>query len=619
MRWSLQNRVLLPTIVLIILVMGISTGVNYYLSSTAFVENASGNLSMIAKSRADIVDMWVANAKEIAQATAARDVYKNVLKADDEKTRSAASAALKELNKIASAFAYFHVANAQGTVIASSLDDSIDRVKVPDREYFITAMKGEINVSSIYISRTTGKPSFSIAAPIKEGDRAIGVLICVPDLAAFSEKFVDPVKVFTTGYVAMYDATGVVFAHKDKALIMKLNLNDQDFGREMLKQKQGELSYTFQNTKRTSYLAPCQNVKWTVLTSAPTSEFLAASDRMTMISLLLFAAGLAAVGILLVVVLRSVVGPITRISGGLDSGADQVAAASSEVATTSQTLADGASQQASAIEETSSSLEEMSSMTKRNADNASEARSLMVETRAIVAKVNDHMNSMAAAIQEVTKTSEETGKIVKTIDEIAFQTNLLALNAAVEAARAGEAGAGFAVVAEEVRNLAMRAAEAAKNTTSLIENTIKVVRKSSDLTMQTQEIFKDNVEIAGKVGNLVDEIAEASREQSQGIDQINKAVNEMDKVVQDTAASAEESAAAAEELSSQAETMKGMVLDMTSLVMGASRRSSLDATGGHERKALPQAGGQVGAAARRLLRFPEKSADAGSDKHLPDL
>jgi len=617
MRWSLQNRVLLPTIVLIILVMGVSAGVNYYLSTKALVENASVNLSLITKSRADIVDMWVANAKEIALTSANRDVFKNVLKANSEKTESAATAALKELNKITTAFAYFHIADAQGTVIASSLDDSVGKVKVPDREYFITAMKGEINVSSIYLSRTTGKPSFSIAAPIKDGEKVIGVLICVPDLTKFSEKFVDPVKVFTTGYVAMYDATGMIFAHKDKALIMKLNLNDQDFGREMIKQKEGELHYTFQNTKRTAYLVPCQSVKWTVLASAPTDEVLAASNQMTTISLILFAVGLAAIGILLVFVVRSVVGPITRISGGLDSGADQVAAASSEVATTSQTLADGASQQASAIEETSSSLEEMSSMTKRNADNAGEARSLMVETRAIVAKVNDHMNNMATAIQEVTKTSEETGKIVKTIDEIAFQTNLLALNAAVEAARAGEAGAGFAVVAEEVRNLAMRAAEAAKNTTSLIDNTIKVVHKSNDLTMQTQEIFKENVEIAGKVGNLVDEIAAASQEQSQGIDQINKAVSEMDKVVQETAASAEESAAAAEELSSQAETMKGMVLEMTRLVTGTSQGASLDAISGQTKKALPRAGGKVGLAARRLLRFPGKSAE--SEEQLPDL
>ena len=169
---------------------------------------------------------------------------------------------------------------------------------------------------------------------------------------------------------------------------------------------------------------------------------------------------------------RSITRPINRVTEGLSEGADQVAAASSEVASASQSLAEGNSNQASSLEETSSSLEEMSSMTKQTADNASQAKSMMMVTKKIVAKVNEHMEEMAKAIRDITKSSEETGKIIKTIDEIVLQTNLLALNAAVEAARAGEAGAGFAVVANEVRNLAMRAAEAAKNTSSLIENTI---------------------------------------------------------------------------------------------------------------------------------------------------
>jgi len=568
MRWSLQKRVLIPTFTLVVLAMGISTGVSYLISSRTLSSNASDMLRTIGEARANLVDLWVANAMSTVRMASTRDVFKNVLKTGDEKAVKSANDAMAELAKVAAGFAYFHVVDPKGDIVASSLPDSIGKVKVPDRSYFKKAIKGEVNISEVYLSRTTGQASLAIAAPIQDGDRVIGVLVGVPDLVKFSESLVEGARVFTTGYVALFEETGLVFAHKDKSLIMKLNLKDQEFGREMMKLKQGELNYTFQNTKRTAYLYPCRIVGWTVLVVAPTSEVLAAANRMTTINLILLVGGVAVLMALLILVVRSVVGPITRISGGLDAGADQVASASSEVATTSQSLADGASQQASAIEETSSSLEEMSSMTKRNAENAGAAKELMAETRAIVSKVNDHMTDMAAAIREVTKTSEETSKIIRTIDEIAFQTNLLALNAAVEAARAGEAGAGFAVVAEEVRNLAMRAADAAKNTTTLIENTIKVVRKSNELTTQTQEIFKDNVEIAGKVGSLVDEIASASQEQSQGIDQINKAVSAMDKVVQDTAASAEESAAAAEELSSQAATMKGMVLDMSSLILG---------------------------------------------------
>jgi methyl-accepting chemotaxis protein len=205
-------------------------------------------------------------------------------------------------------------------------------------------------------------------------------------------------------------------------------------------------------------------------------------------------------------------------------------------------------------------------MTKQNANNANQAKAMMAETQQIVEKVDSHMNKMAGAIVEITKTSEETGKIIKTIDEIAFQTNLLALNAAVEAARAGEAGAGFAVVADEVRNLALRAAEAARNTNSLIDNTIKAVKQGNELTQATQEAFRENVAVAAKVGQLIDEIASASEDQAQGIDQISKTIMEMDKVTQQTAASAEESASASEELISQAEQMRSYVGDLAAAV-----------------------------------------------------
>jgi methyl-accepting chemotaxis protein len=270
---------------------------------------------------------------------------------------------------------------------------------------------------------------------------------------------------------------------------------------------------------------------------------------------------------------HSITKPLNQVIAGLTDSSDQIATASTQVASASQHLAEGTSEQASALEETSSSLEEMSSMTKQNADNAAQAKALVTGARQVAEKVGGQMNNMVASIQEVTKSSEETGKIIKTIDEIAFQTNLLALNAAVEAARAGEAGAGFAVVADEVRNLAMRAAEAAKHTASLIENTIMTVRKSSDFTQHTQEAFKESREISGKIAQLVDEIAAASHEQAQGIDQINKAVAEMDKVTQSTAASAEESASASEELNAQAEQMKSYVADLSAVIDGSTQKS----------------------------------------------
>jgi methyl-accepting chemotaxis protein len=239
--------------------------------------------------------------------------------------------------------------------------------------------------------------------------------------------------------------------------------------------------------------------------------------------------------------------------------AEQVGTASAQVASSSQSLAEGASQQAASLEETSSALEEMASMTKQNADNSGQANTLMNEANKVVGQAKDSMGDVTKSMEEISKASEETSKIIKTIDEIAFQTNLLALNAAVEAARAGEAGAGFAVVADEVRNLAMRAAEAAKNTSDLIEGTVKKVNTGSELVQKTNEAFDEVAISAAKVGELVNEIAAASKEQAEGIEQLNKGVVEMDKVVQQNASGSEESAAASEEMSSQAQELNSML------------------------------------------------------------
>ncbi|MDD3581894.1 MAG: methyl-accepting chemotaxis protein [Desulfobacca sp.] len=281
---------------------------------------------------------------------------------------------------------------------------------------------------------------------------------------------------------------------------------------------------------------------------------------------------------LLIIPMRDL-GKLRHIMAQINTASDEVSAAATQVSSASQSLAQGSSEQAAGIEETSSSLEEMTSMTRQNADNAEQANSLMADAIRVVGQSNEAMQELTKSMGEISTASEDTAKIIKTIDEIAFQTNLLALNAAVEAARAGEAGAGFAVVADEVRNLAMRSAEAAKNTANLIEDTVTKVKKGSELVEKCGDGFSKVSDNATKMKELVAEIAAASHEQAQGIDQINKAVNEMDKVVQQNAANAEESSSAAEELNAQAEQMKGIVGQLVVLAGASSENGYADKSG----------------------------------------
>jgi len=215
----------------------------------------------------------------------------------------------------------------------------------------------------------------------------------------------------------------------------------------------------------------------------------------------------------------------------------------SQVAVLSRQLSADSIKQASSVEEISASLEEMSSMTRRNADNAAQVNELMKHAGSVVSKANNSIDGMTVSMEDIFKAGEETSKIIKTIDEIAFQTNLLALNAAIEAARAGESGAGFAVVADEVRNLAMRTAESSKNTEVLIEGMVKKIKNGSVILNSVNESFTEISEVTSDAGKLTDEIAAASGEQADGITHIAGGIADVDKITQQNAAGAEELAA----------------------------------------------------------------------------
>ena len=289
---------------------------------------------------------------------------------------------------------------------------------------------------------------------------------------------------------------------------------------------------------------------------------------------MLFFVGLAiAIGIVVLQVVRTITSTMREMATELGEGAEQVASAASQVATSAQSLSQGASEQASSLEETSASMQEMTSMTRRNSEHSQEAAGLMVGVDGQVRESNQALNEMVSSMSAIQESSQKVGKIIKTIDEIAFQTNILALNAAVEAARAGEAGMGFAVVADEVRSLAQRSAQAAKDTAGLIEESIARAQGGSHNVEQVATAISGITASVAKVKGLVEEVSVASREQAQGFDQVSTAIAQMEKVTQTTAATAEESAAASEELNAQAETSMQVVKRLESLVGGAATPS----------------------------------------------
>ena len=585
---SLTGKIIGLIVLTVLIVGGATFGSAFYFISKGYDEQAEKEIALISK----MIQTNFDDLKEKVRGSAASFAGRPDVVAAVEKKDTAALQAIGKTLMTNEGLGFVTIADKEGTVVARGHSDK-NGDNITNQANVKKALAGEVSVG--VESGTVVKLSLRAGAPVKIDGRIIGSITAGIDLPK-ENHFVDDIKKSFAVECTIFDQDERVSTtlERDGKRIIGTKMDNPKVIETVLRNGQ-----TFLNTNKIQGV-DYNTAYWPIIDAdgKTAGMFFIGKDRTGLVTSLRGVVWAILISVLAVGFLmsgaawylaRSTVRPIFRATDFLNRTAVEVTAAADQISTASQSLAEGASEQASSLEETSSSLEEMASMTKQNADNANQAKAMMKETKEIVDKVDRQMNQMTGAIADITRTSEETGKIIKTIDEIAFQTNLLALNAAVEAARAGEAGAGFAVVADEVRNLALRAAEAARNTNGLIENTIKAVKLGNELTSATREAFKENVTVAAKVGQLIDEIAAASDEQAQGISQVNKAVSEMDKLTQQTASSAEESASTSEELTAQAEKMKGYVTDLAAAIGGHHTREP-QAPGGPNDGGRPQAG-----------------------------
>ncbi len=570
MKLSLKNKFLIPMVILIILGLGVSSITSYRISKQALEDSVKDQLGDQAVSIEKELSLWIKITQIDISRWADQSYIKMALRESfiGNASITVANTELAEGKKKNIFYESVNVVNSKGEVVSSSDSEKIGKLKVSDQPFFQEAVKGKAFLSDIFASPVSGNTVFAVSNPIYDKDSVVGVLFGFVSLDDFARTCVEPVKVGEEGYAYMINRHGIIAIHPDKSMILKSDVKEYDFVKEILSKENGVVHYIFKDVKKTAAFRKHAETGWSLAVCANVKDIMMPITLLRNNNFLITSVVVLFAVIVIMLVLKTVISPLTQVIEGLTQASDEVTAFSAQVASVSQRLAQTSSEQASSVEETSASLEEVASMIRQNVNSAVQADQLMKQTNSIVSDASVSMKKLITSMADISQSGEETSEIIKIIDEIAFQTNLLALNASIEAARAGEAGAGFAVVAEEVRNLAMRSVDAAKNTASLIEGTNKKVKDGADVVNHAAAAFSKVAESTSDVGVLLGKITVASNEQAQGIEQVSNAGANLDTVIQNNVAQAEEAASISEQMNAQAEQMKNFVNRLVSLISG---------------------------------------------------
>ncbi len=471
-------------------------------------------------------------------------------------------------------------AHRSGVIFAGTLKNgdttAYANLDVHDRAYFVQARDTlQPVISEPMISKVGNVPIVVITVPLKtptgEFDGLIGLSVEVDYLA----QIISTQKLGETGYPFAIDRRGLMFAHPDPARTMKLNFTEvagaELVARRMLAGETGIEEYvSSQGDRKVAAFSPVAITGWSIAASQNADEFTASIRRLRWFLHLLLAACLGLAALAGIVFALRVTRPVRQAASTLGQATRLMDSGAAEIADGAQTLAAAASQQAASIEQTSASLTELTATTRSNSERAREAAQLVQTAGQRMQSAGTRMSDLERAVRSAAEAGEQTRKVIKTIDEIAFQTNILALNAAVEAARAGEAGAGFAVVADEVRSLAGRAAHAARESAETLERVGDLVNRSRELAASTSQEFGHAQADADRTAALMSELADASHQQSSALEQVSNSLLEFESGTQAGAAHAEESAAAAQQLRAQAVTIRREIGVLEHLVEGTS-------------------------------------------------